>query len=79
LLEVSWRATSPSGKMLTCGLYRGPAGRVEVRVAYAHDNLIRSALVHDVPMARELAAAWKDATIASGVAALSTSDDTAVR
>jgi hypothetical protein len=71
LLEPSWRATSPTGKILTCALYRGVAGRVEVRAAYPDDNLIRSALVPDVATARALAAEWKDAAIAKGFAELS--------
>ena len=46
---------------LTCGLYRGVAGRVEVGAAYERDCRIRSALVLDVLTARELAAVRKDA------------------
>ena len=51
LLETAWQATSPSGKVLTCALYRGIDGRVEARAEYPNNDLIRSALVRDVVMA----------------------------
>jgi len=66
LLKPSWRATSRTGNVLACGLYQGVAGRIEVRVTYGDDDLIRSALVRDVVTARDIAAAWKDAVIAKG-------------
>ena len=44
LLEAAWQATSPSGKVLTCALYRGVEGRVEVRADYPNHDLIRSEL-----------------------------------
>ena len=41
-LKAAWQATSPSGKVLTCALYHGVAGRVEVRAEYPNHDLIRS-------------------------------------
>jgi hypothetical protein len=68
LLEPAWQVTSPSGKVLTCALYHGVAGRVEVRAEYPNHDLIRSELVRDVVTARQIAAGWKDAAMAKGFA-----------
>ena len=46
---------SPTGKVLTCGLYQGAAGRVEVRASYPCENLIRSELVSSLDAARTIA------------------------
>jgi hypothetical protein len=54
LLEAAWQATSPSGKVLTCALYHGIAGRVEVRAEYPNHDLIRSKLARDVVTARQI-------------------------
>jgi len=59
------------GGVLTCALYQGQGGRVEVRAAYPDDDLIRSALVPDVVTARELASTWKAAAPAKGFVELS--------
>jgi hypothetical protein len=64
LLEAAWQATSPSGKVLTCALYRGVEGCVEVRAEYPNHDLIRSELARDVVTARQTAAGWKDAAMA---------------
>ena len=64
LLELSWQARSPRGRVLMCALYRGVAGRVEVRAGYGDQDLIRSELVPDVLTARDIAAGWKAAAIA---------------
>jgi hypothetical protein len=66
LLERSWWATSPTGKVLTCGLYRGAVGRVEVRATYPRENLIRSELVRDIDAGRTLASQWKAIAIGAG-------------
>ena len=70
LLEAAWQATSPSGKVLTCALYQGADGRVEVRAEYPNNDLIRSELVRDVVTARQIAAGWKAAAMAKGFAEL---------
>ena len=57
-------------QVLTCALYHGVAGPVEVRADYANHDLIRSELVGDVATARRVAAEWKDAAIAKGFAEL---------
>jgi hypothetical protein len=66
LLEPAWRATSPTGKVLTCGLYRGVAGRVEVRASYPRNDLIRSELVIDIDPARTIADQWRATAISEG-------------
>jgi hypothetical protein len=71
LLEPSWRAISPRGKVLTCGIYQGVAGRVEVRAEYPHQDLIRSELARDLVTACAVAAEWRDVAIARGFEELS--------
>ena len=66
LLEAAWQATSPRGRVLTCALYHGVGGRVEVRAEYPNNDLIRSELARDVVTARQIAAGWKDAATARG-------------
>jgi hypothetical protein len=56
-----------------CGLYRGVAGRVEVRAGYGDEGLIRSELVGDIVTARDIAAGWKAAAIAKGFSEVSAS------
>lgn len=65
LLEPAWQATSPSGKLLTCGLYRGAAGRIEVRASYPQE-LIRSELARDLAAARTIADEWRAAAVRKG-------------
>jgi hypothetical protein len=60
LLAPAWQATSLTGKVLTCGLYRGVAGRIEVRASYPHE-LIRTELVSDIDAARTIANEWRAA------------------
>ena len=40
-IELCWRMKGPSGKVLTCGVYRVAQG-VEVRCGYGEDDLIPS-------------------------------------
>jgi hypothetical protein len=68
LLESAWQATSPTGKVLTCGLYRGVARRIEVRAAYPHE-LIRTELVSDFDAARTIANEWRAAAARKGFVA----------
>jgi hypothetical protein len=70
LLEPAWHATSPSGKVPTCALYRRFEGRVDVRAEYQNSDLIRAELVRDVVTARQIAAGFKDAAMAKGFAEL---------
>ncbi len=62
LRMVYWRMTSPSGKTLTCALYRTAAG-LEVRCDYGGDDLIRSQFARDLETAGDLAATWKTAAL----------------
>ena len=68
LLEPAWQATSPTGKVLTCALYCGVVGRIEVRAAYPHE-LIRTELVSDLDAARTIANAWRATAIRKGFVA----------
>jgi hypothetical protein len=65
LIELSWRATGPSGNVITCGLYTVDTG-IEIRCGYSAENLVRSQLTREIGSAREIAVAWKQAAIAKG-------------
>jgi hypothetical protein len=67
VLESCWRATSPTGKVLTCAIYRGPVeSLVEVRASYPRDEVIRSAVARDMAVARAIADTWLSAAVAKG-------------
>ena len=65
LLEVSWRFVGPSQRVLECGLYAVETG-LEVRVGYSAEDIVRTQLVPDIGIARELAAAWRLALVEKG-------------
>ena len=65
LLETCWRFVGPSGRLLTCGIYRTDAG-VEVRVGYGEEELVYSRLAIEIGTARETAAELRQAVIAKG-------------
>lgn len=55
LLETCWRLRGPSGRVLTCAVYRIAAPGVEVRVGYSDDDVVRTQLVAEIGVARDLA------------------------
>jgi hypothetical protein len=66
LLETCWRLRGPSGRILTCGVYRTDAPGLEVRVGYSEEDLLRSQRTADIGSARELAEEWRQAVLAKG-------------
>jgi hypothetical protein len=67
LLEMLWRVVGPSGKAIVCGAYETAAG-IEARCHYetSVDALIRSEHATSIDIARDVAAAWKQAAIEKG-------------
>jgi hypothetical protein len=59
LLETSWRVKAPSGRIITCGIYRTDAPGLEVRVGFSEDDLLRSQRTADVASARSLTEQWR--------------------
>jgi hypothetical protein len=43
LLETCWRVREPSGRVVTCAMYRVPFG-LELRVLYSDDDVLKSQL-----------------------------------
>ena len=77
LLESCWCATGPTGKVLTCAIYRGPVeSLVEVRASYPHNALIRSEVARDLAAARAIADAWISAAVAKGFTRISAGEST---
>src|SRR5687768_7319430 len=66
LIEMSWRVRTPSGRVLTCGIYRNAAPGLEVRAGFSEDDLVRSQRTAEISSARELAAEWRLAVLAKG-------------
>ena len=58
LLRLYWRMVGPSGRPLSCGLYRTTEG-LELRCGYSGDDLLRSQLTPDIETASEVAEGWK--------------------
>jgi hypothetical protein len=67
LAEVCWRVIGPSGKPIVFGIYRNAAG-LEVRCHYAEsvDALVRSERASEIRIARDIAAAWRQAALDKG-------------
>ena len=65
LVEARWRAVGPTGKPLTCGVFRTAAG-LEVRVSYSDDDLLRSQMVRTLEAGRALADDWRAVVLAKG-------------
>jgi hypothetical protein len=61
LIETRWRVVGPSEVSITCGIYRAPRYRVEVRCFYDDGGLIRTQLAESMDAAREHADAWLNA------------------
>jgi hypothetical protein len=66
LLETCWRLRAPSGRIITCGIYRDSARGVEVRTGFSDDDLLRSERAAEIGNAREIAARWRAAVLAKG-------------
>ena len=60
-LETCWRARSPTGRVLECGLYRTDAG-LEVRMGYG-EQLLASRYRADVEIAHATAELWRQAAL----------------
>jgi hypothetical protein len=67
LIELCWRLLmGPSGRILSCGIYRTMADYIEVRCGYSDLHLVRSQLVGDIEAGRTLADEWREAIRAMG-------------
>jgi hypothetical protein len=66
LLETCWRMKTPSGRIVTCGIYRTDGPGIEVRAGVSEDDLLRSQRTAKIGSAREIAAEWRQAVIAKG-------------
>lgn len=65
LVELCWRMSGPSGKVLSCGIYHSAAPGVEVRAGFGTD-LLRSQRTKTIPAAREIAEVWRQEVLAKG-------------
>jgi hypothetical protein len=67
LVETFWRVVGPTGKPIVCGVYETEAGlEVRCHLVESVDALVRSERVPDLDIARDVAAAWKQAAIDKG-------------
>ena len=72
LLEERWRIVGPSGRVLTCAVYRGEGPGVEVRAGYSLHEFHRTQRVADLTHARVVAQMWRAAVMAKGLTELPT-------
>ena len=56
---------APSGRIVSCGIYRTDAPGLEVRVGFSDVDLLRSQRTAEIS-ARELAEEWRQAALAKG-------------
>jgi hypothetical protein len=67
LVEMLWRVGGPSGKPIVCGIYRDAVGlQVICHYSESIEAMIRSERVSHIDIARDVAAAWKQAAIDQG-------------
>src|SRR5687767_5459337 len=57
---------APSGRVLSCGIYRTSGPGPEVRIGFSDDGLLRSQQAAALGHAREIAENWHRAIIAKG-------------
>lgn len=74
LAHTYWRVTGPSGKILTCALYRTAAGFFEVRCGYSLDDVVRSQVVRTHAGGNDVAAIWRLAVLKKGFRELDPTD-----
>jgi hypothetical protein len=78
LLEACWRATSPTGRVLTCAIYRGPVDSlVELRATYVGLDLERRQVARDLATARTVADTWLTTAIDRGFTPMRTEGSSA--
>lgn len=58
VIEVCWRAQSPTGRIITCAVYAIDSPGVELRASDNSDTPIVSLLVANLGQARHLASSW---------------------
>jgi hypothetical protein len=58
--------STPSGRIVTCGIYADNAPGVEVRAGFTEEDLLKSQRTAEIGTAREIAEEWKRAVIAKG-------------
>jgi hypothetical protein len=62
-LETCWRLRAPSGRVITCGIYRTEGPGLEVRAGFSDDDLLRSQRTAEIGSARDLADEWRRAVL----------------
>jgi hypothetical protein len=72
LLEERWRVVGPTGRVVTCAVYRGNGPGVEVRAGYSLHEFHRTQRVSDLTHARVVAQLWRAAVMAKGLTELPT-------
>ena len=62
---IFWRMQAPTGRLLTCGLYRTSDG-LELRAGYTGDEPLWAEAVPSEEVGLVLAAAWKEVIVGKG-------------
>jgi hypothetical protein len=66
-IEQCWRVfVAPDARIATCGVYQPVNGDLQLRIVYEPDDIIRSARILHLDMARSMAAQWLNAARVSG-------------
>jgi hypothetical protein len=55
LLETCWGMKTPSGRIVSCGIYADNAPGLEVRAGFSEEDLLKSRRTAEIGTAREIA------------------------
>jgi hypothetical protein len=66
LIETRWRFTSPSGRILTCGIYHTAGGGFEVRLSYRNEDPFYLRRSFELDTARSTARELRLTVVAKG-------------
>jgi hypothetical protein len=70
LLETCWQLRAPSGRVISCGIFRDAAPGL-VRCGFSEDDLLRSQRAAEIGTAREIANERRRAAVGKGFLELS--------
>lgn len=71
LVEPCWRLELPSGRIVTCGIYRDPTTGFDLRAVFQDNTPLETQWMGTLDAARNLAIAWKMAVLESGATVMS--------
>jgi hypothetical protein len=66
MLREHWRVVGPSGRVITCAVYRVDAPGLQLRAGYSAEEFLRAQRVADLTQAHVVAETWRASVLAKG-------------